>query len=59
MENTRKPKTAYLGHTDTRVADSESLVLLVRDDADKELLAAVQLAGVGEREVSVAIESRR
>ncbi len=35
-----------LGHTNTGIADGECLGLLVRDDVDAEVLAAVELAGI-------------
>ena len=34
------------GHTNTRVSDSQSLVLLVGDDVDPEIFARVQFAWV-------------
>ncbi|GKT66755.1 hypothetical protein ColTof4_04247 [Colletotrichum tofieldiae] len=40
--------TYSLGETNTSVTDGESLVLLVGDDVDSQVLARVELAGVGE-----------
>ena len=37
-----------LGHTDTRIADGQDLVLLVRDDANEKLLSAVKDRGVSQ-----------
>lgn len=37
-----------LGHTDTSITNGENLVLLVRGDADVELLAGVKNGGVGQ-----------
>ena len=45
-----------LGHTDTRINDSEDLVLLVGDDFDNEVLARVKDRGVGEGRVADLVE---
>lgn len=45
-----------LGHTDTGILDGQSLVLLVGDDVDAEILASVQLAGVGQRLIADLVE---
>lgn len=45
-----------LGHADTGVADGEAVVLLVRGDADVELLFGLEHRGVGERIVAHLVE---
>lgn len=47
------------GHTDTRVDDSEDLVLLVGDDTDVQVLASVEGGGIGEGRVSDLVEGIR
>ena len=44
--------TYSLGHTNTSITDSESLVLLVGDDIDAKVLARVKLTRVGEGFIS-------
>lgn len=51
--------TYGLGHTDTGIPDCESLVLLVGNDIDAEILARVELAGVGESLISDLVQSIR
>jgi hypothetical protein len=46
-----------LGHTNTRVADGERLLLLVRGDADVELLLGLELRRVGEGRIPDLVES--
>ena len=46
-----------LGHADTGITDRQGLVLLVGDDADDEVLAAVEHLWVGERLVANFVES--
>ena len=45
-----------LGHTDTGIADGEGLVGLIGDDLDVEVLAGVELGGVGEGLVTDLVE---
>lgn len=45
-----------LGHANTGIADGEDLVVLVGGDADVELLAGVELGGVGEGVVADLVE---
>ena len=45
-----------LGHADTGVADGEDLVLLVRGEADVEVLARVEDRRVGQRLVADLVE---
>lgn len=45
-----------LGHTNTRINDSENLVLLVGDDTDVEVLASVEDRRVGEGRVADLVE---
>jgi len=42
-------KTTHLGHANTAVTDREGLLGLVGDELNEQLLARVELAGVGER----------
>jgi hypothetical protein len=46
-----------LGHTDTRIANGEGLVLLVGNDADEEILAAIKDRWVGKGLVADFVES--
>lgn len=41
-----------LGHTDTGVDDGQGVTLAIRDDVNLQLLAGVQLAGVGQTFIS-------
>ncbi len=45
-----------LGHSDSRVDESEGLVVLVGDDLDEEVLPGLQLGGVGEGLVSDLVQ---
>ena len=45
-----------LGHADTGITDRQGLVLLVGDDADDEVLVAVDHRWVGERLVANFVE---
>src|SRR3954452_19595588 len=49
--------TYSLGHTNTGIANGEGLVLLVWDDIDTEVLARVELAGIGKGFISDLVES--
>ena len=51
--------TYSLGHTDTSVADSEGLGLLVGDDVDTQVLARVELAGVGKSLIADLVKGIR
>ena len=46
-----------LGHTNTGIADGENLILLVGNDTDEQILAAVEHRWVGERLVANFVES--
>ena len=48
--------TYSLGHTDTGIPDDQGLVLLVGDDVDAEVLAGIQLAGVGQGLISDLVQ---
>lgn len=48
--------TYSLGHTDTGIADGEGLVDLIGDDVDAEVLASIELAGVGQGLVPDLVE---
>ena len=48
--------TYSLGHTNTAILDGKSLVDLVGDDIDSQILAAVKLAWVGERLISDLVQ---
>lgn len=45
-----------LGHTDTGIPDGEGLVLLVGDDVNAEVLARVELGGVGQSLIADLVE---
>ena len=48
--------TYSLGHTNTGISDGKSLVDLVGDDIDSQILAAVKLAWVCERLISDLVQ---
>jgi hypothetical protein len=48
-----------LGHTDTGIPDDQTLVVLVRSNADVEVLLGVELGGVGERSITDFVEGVR
>lgn len=45
-----------LGHTTASITDGQDFVFLVGSDADVEVLAAVQLAGIGERGIADLVQ---
>jgi hypothetical protein len=51
--------TYSLGHTDTSIADGKSLSLLVGDDVDAQVLARVELAGVGKSLIADLVKGIR
>jgi hypothetical protein len=51
--------TYSLGHTDTSIADGKSLGLLVGDDVDAQVLARVELAGVGKSLIADLVKGIR
>jgi chloramphenicol 3-O-phosphotransferase len=52
-------ETYSLGHTDTGITDGEGFVLQVGDDVDAQILAGVELGGVGESLIADLVKGIR
>ena len=52
MSHLSRASTYSLGHANTGVTDGQGLVLLVRDDANEELLLGIEDRGVGEGSIT-------
>ena len=55
-DGTKVVDEVSLGHANTGIANGEDLALLVRDDADVQLLFGVENGGVGEGGVADFVE---